>query len=100
MISSRQKGIVLLIPAPRGRQKGLDWSLNKTFAIMFDQLFQSLNPVLKHALNLFESDAVLDVCQYVDQRICIRVSKYPISQCCLGPFERPEVAPAEIKRIR
>jgi hypothetical protein len=77
---------------------GFDWSFHKALSLVFDDLFQSLNPVPEQDLELLESDIVPKVCQCLDYPI--HISKSPIPQCCLGPSKKPEIAGASVRRIR
>jgi hypothetical protein len=65
---------------------------------VFDDPFQSLNPVLEHALKLLKSDADKQICQCLDH--CIHISKSPILQCYLGPSKELEVVLAQSRRIK
>jgi hypothetical protein len=46
------------ISASRRNSKGFDGSFNKALFILFDDPFQSLNPVLEQALELLETETV------------------------------------------
>jgi hypothetical protein len=75
-------------------EKASDWSFNKVLSIPSDDPVQFLNPVLEYVLELLESDTVEKVCQCLDDRIRISISKSLIPQYCVGLSKEPEVAGA------
>jgi hypothetical protein len=77
------------ISAARRNQKIFDQSFNKALSIVSDDPFQSLNPVLEHALEPLKSDAVKHVRQSLHDHA--RISKSPILQRCLDPSKNSKL---------